>query len=68
MKENAIDLSFVKDFGPYTPNFKWQPGTQEIVKGRDIHFDDSIILRYLAAREFDVRRVIKEFIPNLEWR
>ena len=30
--------------------------------------NDSYILRYLAAREFDVKRVIKELVPNLEWR
>ena len=68
LKENGIDLSIIKDFGPCTDDYQWHPGTMEIINGVDILYDDSIILRYLAAREFDVQRVIKELIPNLEFR
>ena len=68
MAEQGIDISFVKDFGPYTKDFYWHEGTEQINKGRDWHMNDSYILRYLAAREFNIQRVIKELVPFLEWR
>ena len=44
------------------------PGEAEVVNGRDCHFNDSDILKFLVVREFDVKKVLPDLKYHLEWR
>lgn len=53
-KDYDISLDHPKELGPRTPDSYVVPGTSEIVPGRDYHFTDVILLKYLVAQNFDM--------------
>ena len=63
-----IDFDTVKGFGPRVADGKYTPGTSVVANGRDYWFGDHYILRFLVARYFDVKKVVKELRNHLEWR
>ena len=49
-KKNKIDLDQIKDFGPKAKSGKFVAGESKVISGRDIHFNDSDILKFLVCR------------------
>ena len=67
--EHNIDFDTVKNFGPRpAATGPYVAGNQQVVNGRDYWFGDHYILRFLVARYFDIKRVVKELRAHLEWR
>lgn len=67
-KQFNIDFESIKDFGPRVEGGVFKDGSQQVVNGRDHWFNDSYILRFLTARFFDLKKVVKELRSHLEWR
>ena len=65
---HGIGLDEFKLFGPRVPGGKVKPGEAEVVNGRDYHFNDSDILKFLVARQFDIKKVLPDLKYHLEWR
>lgn len=68
MEQYGNDMTVLKDFGPRMPESVVTQGQNKIIGGRDIHLTDSHILRYLVARQFDIKKVLPEVLFHLEWR
>lgn len=66
--EYNVDLDSRKEFGPRTPDSYVKPGTSDIVPGVDFHFSDQLLLRYLTARNFNVKQASELLLYQLEWR
>ena len=66
--EYGVDLISKKDFGPRTPDSFVKPGSHKILPGVDFHFSDQLLLRYLTARNFNVKQAAEHLLYQLEWR
>lgn len=65
---HKIDLSLFKEFGPRTQNSHVVPGTSPIIQGRDFFLKDQMLLRFLTARDFNVKVAGELLVYQLEWR
>ena len=58
----------VKAFGPRSEDGAVVEGANEIVSGRDIFFDDALMMRMIAAAYYDVEAAMGYIRYHLEWR
>lgn len=70
--KHGIVLGFRKPYGcgegASETNGIFKPGQNKIVPGRDALFSDSVLLRYIVTRRFEMAAITRDVIYHLEWR
>jgi hypothetical protein len=57
-----------KAYGPRSKTGAWHEGKHGFENGTDIDFSESMLLKFIIAREWRFEDIIKDIKSHLEWR